>query len=255
MFYFVIIEIQIVMSDKVVRPYKTMTSAKKEQVVSMFNNIAHKYDFLNHFLSIGIDKIWRRKAIRTLATHQPKRILDIATGTGDLAIAALRLNPEKIIGVDISVGMLQVGKEKIEKRKLSDKIELMEGDSENLQFADESFDGITAAFGVRNFENLEKGLFEMHRVLDKKGKLVVLEFSKPQAFPFKQIYNFYFNNILPLWGKIFSKDNSAYTYLPESVRAFPDGELFLAKLRQAGFVHVKQQRLTFGIASIYSGEK
>jgi demethylmenaquinone methyltransferase/2-methoxy-6-polyprenyl-1,4-benzoquinol methylase len=239
----------------VVNPYKDLDKGKKAQVALMFNNIARKYDFLNHFLSMGIDKLWRRKAVKLLKTLEPKRILDIATGTGDFAIANLKLNPEKVVGIDISTEMLAVGREKIAKKNLQDKIELLEGDSENIQFADHFFDAITVAFGVRNFENLEKGLQEMNRVVRPGGKVVVLEFSKPKKFPVKQIYNFYFFKILPFWGRLVSKDASAYTYLPESVDAFPDDEDFLRIYQDCGFVDCKQIKLSFGIASIYLGTK
>lgn len=238
-----------------VNPYKDLDKGKKAQVALMFNNIARKYDFLNHFLSMGIDKLWRRKAVKLLKTLEPKRILDIATGTGDFAIANLKLNPEKVVGIDISTEMLAVGREKIAKKNLQDKIELLEGDSENIQFADHFFDAITVAFGVRNFENLEKGLQEMNRVVRPGGKVVVLEFSKPKKFPVKQIYNFYFFKILPFWGRLVSKDASAYTYLPESVDAFPDDEDFLRIYQDCGFVDCKQIKLSFGIASIYLGTK
>lgn len=238
-----------------VNPYKDLDKGKKAQVALMFNNIARKYDFLNHFLSLGIDKLWRKKAIKLLRSHQPKRMLDIATGTGDFAIAALKLNPDSVVGIDISTEMLAVGREKITKKGLEHKIQLFEGDSENIQFENNSFDAITVGFGVRNFENLEKGISEMHRVLDKGGKLVVLEFSKPRNFPIKQIYNFYFFKILPFWGRIVSKDVSAYTYLPESVANFPDSDKFLGICRTCGFKSVSEQRLSFGIASIYVGTK
>ena len=216
-------------------PYKDQNNDKKSQVATMFNNIAGKYDFLNHFLSAGIDIIWRKKAISLLAPEKPKLILDIATGTADFAIEALRLNPHKIVGVDISEGMLAVGREKLAKQGLSDKIELKYGDSESLPFQDNTFDAITVAFGVRNFENLEKGLADMYRVLKPGGTAVVLEFSKPRSFPMKQLYQFYFKNILPVVGKIVSKDNAAYTYLPESVHAFPDGQDFLHIYEKVGF--------------------
>nr|WP_320120590.1 bifunctional demethylmenaquinone methyltransferase/2-methoxy-6-polyprenyl-1,4-benzoquinol methylase UbiE [uncultured Marinifilum sp.] len=238
-----------------VNPYKDLDKGKKAQVALMFNNIARKYDLLNHLLSMGIDKLWRRKAVKLLKPLQPKRILDIATGTGDFALANLKLNPDKVIGIDISTEMLAVGRTKIAKKNLSHKIELFEGDSENIQFKDNSFDAITVAFGVRNFENLEKGLQEMNRVVRPGGKVVVLEFSKPRNFPVKQIYNFYFFRILPFWGKLVSKDASAYTYLPESVDAFPDGEAFLKIYKRCGFVETKQIKLSFGIASIYMGTK
>jgi demethylmenaquinone methyltransferase/2-methoxy-6-polyprenyl-1,4-benzoquinol methylase len=238
-----------------VLPYKDLNTSKKNQVATMFDNISHKYDFLNHFLSAGIDIYWRKRAIKLLKSHQPKLILDIATGTGDFAIEALKLSPDKIIGVDISAGMLKYGKEKIIKLGLEDKIELMLGDSEKLQFEDNTFDAITVSFGVRNFENLEKGLTDMFRVLKPGGKAVVLEFSKPTSFPMKQLYSFYFKNILPVLGKLFSKDNTAYTYLPESVNAFPDGNDFLKVFEKSGFIKTKCITLTFGISSIYIGEK
>jgi demethylmenaquinone methyltransferase / 2-methoxy-6-polyprenyl-1,4-benzoquinol methylase len=236
-------------------PYKDVQANKKSQVAQMFNSIAGKYDFLNHFLSAGIDIYWRRKAIDLLAASQPRTILDIATGTGDFALEALRLQPEKITGVDISEGMLAVGRQKIAKRNLSHQIELRLGDSENLEFADNSFDAATAAFGVRNFENLSQGLREMHRVLRPGGRVVILEFSKPKAFPFKQVYNFYFKHILPVFGKLISKDRAAYTYLPESVQAFPDGPDFIHILEQVGFKATQWHPLTFGISSIYTGIK
>jgi len=239
----------------VVNPYKDLDKGKKAQVALMFNNIARKYDFLNHFLSMGIDKLWRKKAVKLLMPLKPKKVLDIATGTGDFALANLKLNPDKVIGIDISTGMLAVGREKIAKKNLQDKIELFEGDSENIQFETNSFDAITVAFGVRNFENLEKGLKEMNRVVRPGGKVIVLEFSKPKKFPVKQFYNFYFFRILPLWGRMVSKDNSAYTYLPESVNAFPDGEDFLKIYEDCGFSDTKQIKLSFGIASIYIGTK
>ena len=236
-------------------PYKDASENKKTQVAQMFNSIAGKYDFLNHFLSAGIDIYWRKKAISLLQKSQPKQILDIATGTGDFAIEALKVNPEKITGIDISEGMLAVGREKLQKKGLTGKIELLSGDSENLQFEANSFDAVTAAFGVRNFENLEKGLSEMNRVLKPGGRVVILEFSKPTAFPMKQGYNFYFKNILPVFGKLISKDQAAYTYLPESVQAFPDGKAFLAILEKVGFKDTRWQSLTFGICSIYTGIK
>lgn len=238
-----------------VLPYKDKESSKKQQVADMFDNISHKYDFLNHFLSLGIDIRWRKKAIKLLKEIQPKQILDIATGTGDFAIEALKLNPDHVTGVDISEGMLNVGREKLKKRKLDDKITLTSGDSENLPFEDNKFDAIIVAFGVRNFENLEKGLSEMFRVLRPGGKVVVLEFSKPKRFPFKQLYNFYFKNILPTLGKTISKDNAAYTYLPESVKSFPDGKDFTSILDKLGFKETVCKPLTLGISSIYTGIK
>jgi demethylmenaquinone methyltransferase / 2-methoxy-6-polyprenyl-1,4-benzoquinol methylase len=236
-------------------PYKANTDSKKEQVATMFNNISKKYDFLNHFLSLGIDIIWRKKAIRLLKDSQPKQILDIATGTGDFAIAALKLNPIKVTGIDISEGMLNVGKEKIKEKGLESVIELKLGDSENLEFEDNTFDAYTVGFGVRNFENLEKGLAEMLRVLKPNGTAIILEFSKPKAFPVKQIYNFYFNKMLPGIGKLVSKDSSAYTYLPESVGAFPDGKKFTTILTNLGYKKPISISLMFGIASIYKATK
>ncbi|HEY0031141.1 MAG TPA: bifunctional demethylmenaquinone methyltransferase/2-methoxy-6-polyprenyl-1,4-benzoquinol methylase UbiE [Bacteroidia bacterium] len=241
--------------NKTVTPYKDQTTSKKEQVATMFNNIAPKYDFLNQVLSMGIHKGWRRKAIRLLAHKNPKSILDIATGTGDFAVEAMKLNPDKVTGVDISEGMLKYGMEKINKLGLQKKIELRLGDSEKLPFSDRSFDAITVGFGVRNFENLEKGINDIYRVLKPGGMIAILEFSKPRKFPIKQLYHFYFRYITPAVGKLFSKDSSAYTYLPESVNAFPDGQAFLAILSKAGFKETKAIPLTFGIASIYTAEK
>jgi len=240
-----------------VTPYKTTNVGKKEQVADMFNNIAGRYDFLNHLLSLGIDKLWRKKAIRLLAPHKPKNLLDIATGTGDFAIAAAQMKPkiEKIIGVDISKGMVAVGQEKIIKKHLNGQVELTYGDSENLQFEDQSFDAITVAFGVRNFENLKMGLTEMHRVLGPNGRTAIIEFSQPERFPMRQLYFMYFTHILPRIGKWISKDSRAYTYLPESVREFPFGQAFADILKECGFSKVKVIPLTMGIASIYLAEK
>jgi len=240
----------------VITPYKDNKSGKKEQVAQMFNNIARRYDFLNHFLSLGIDKIWRRKAIHYLKDIGPNPvILDVASGTGDLAIEALRLNPEKVIGIDISDEMLNIGIKKIKKKNHDSVIKLQKGDSENLQFEDQTFDGLTVAFGVRNFEDLSKGLREMYRVLKSGGKAIILEFSKPKAFPVKQLYNFYFKAILPLIGKMVSKDRSAYTYLPESVSLFPERKEFIKELEKAGFKECLYKPLTLGIATIYVAKK
>ena len=236
-------------------PYKEKETGKKQQVAEMFNSISKNYDFLNHFLSLGIDILWRKKAIRLLKKDSPKYILDIATGTGDFAIEALALKPEKIVGVDISEGMLSVGRKKMKKKGYEGVIELQLGDSEKLLFDDNTFDAVIVAFGVRNFENLEKGLADMNRVIKKGGKAVILEFSKPTKFPFKQLYNFYFKAILPKIGKVISKDNAAYTYLPESVEAFPDGNRFLEVLEKTGFKNTQCKSLTFGVSSIYIGEK
>ncbi|MCE7993337.1 MAG: bifunctional demethylmenaquinone methyltransferase/2-methoxy-6-polyprenyl-1,4-benzoquinol methylase UbiE [Roseivirga sp.] len=236
-------------------PYKEQQAGKKEQVAEMFNNISHRYDFLNHFLSLGIDILWRKKAIRLLKKDQPKQILDIATGTGDFAIEALALNPDKVIGVDISEGMLEQGKQKMKRKGLDHIIDMQMGDSEKLLFESNTFDAVIVSFGVRNFENLEKGLSDMFRVLKPGGKTVIIEFSRPRRFPMKQLYNFYFKSILPIIGKLVSKDQSAYTYLPESVEAFPDGKDFLTILEKVGFKSTECRPLTFGISSIYIGQK
>jgi len=221
----------------------------------MFDNISHRYDLLNHLLSLGIDILWRKKAIKLLQHQKPKLILDVATGTGDFAIEALVLNPDKVIGVDISSGMLEFGRKKLQRLKLEEKIELQQGDSEKLQFRDNKFDAVIVAFGVRNFEHLEKGLADMFRVLKPGGNVVIVEFSQPRLFPFKQIFSFYFNTILPRIGKTISNDRSAYTYLPESVMAFPQGEEFLQILNNIGFINTQVVPLTFGISSIYQGSK
>ena len=239
--------------DKIT-PYKT-DAAKKEQVAEMFDNISGKYDFLNHFFSAGIDNIWRKRAIKELAKDNPRVILDVATGTGDFAFEAMKLNPEKVIGVDISAGMLEVGRKKIEKRHLTEKMEFLLGDSENREFEDGKFDAITVSFGVRNFQDLKKGLSELFRVLKKGGKLIVLEFSKPKKFPVKQAYFTYFKYIMPIIGKVVSKDKSAYNYLPQSVMAFPEGENFESILKEIGFSDTKAIPLTGGIASIYVAQK
>lgn len=236
-------------------PYKQDSSTKKVQVAKMFDNISSDYDFLNHFLSLGIDIAWRKKAIKLLKPIQPKVILDVATGTGDFAIEALRLKPEKVIGVDISDGMLSVGRQKIKNRKLDGIIELRNGDSEKLPFGENNFDAVIVAFGVRNFENLKTGLGEMLRVVRPGGMVVILEFSKPAKFPLKQLYNFYFKFVLPKIGRWVSKDSSAYTYLPESVQAFPDGERFVQILNQLGYKNTRCKPLTFGISSLYIGTK
>lgn len=218
----------------------------------MFDDIAHRYDFLNHFMSLGIDIIWRKKALGYLTSLQPKLMLDVATGTGDFAIMAeRRLRPDKIVGIDISEGMLAHGREKIEKLGLGNKITLQSGDSETISFPDKTFDAITVAFGVRNFEHLEKGLSDMRRVLKPGGKLVILEFSNPTVFPIKQLYNLYFRYITPLLGKWIAKSQAAYSYLPESVKAFPQGEAMRTILTNTGFQAVTCKTLTFGICSIY----
>lgn len=229
---------------------------KKEQVRNMFNSIAEKYDFLNHFLSMGIDIYWRNQLVKRLKKNHPSQVLDIATGTGDLAITISKALPEtSIIGADISENMLEVGKQKVIKKKLDDRIKMELGDSEKLKYNDGFFDAVTVAFGVRNYEDLDKGLKEMNRVTKTNGCVYILEFSKPTAFPIKQIYNFYFSSILPLLGKSVSKDDAAYTYLPESVQKFPDGDHFLKHLSNAGYQDVKQIKFTFRICSLYMGKK
>jgi len=237
-------------------PYKDSSEGKKKQVAEMFDNIAHKYDFLNHFLSLNIDKIWRKKSVQLLQSSKPKIILDVATGTGDFALEIYkRLKPEKIIGIDISKEMLKIGEGKIKKKGLSQIIEFQKGDSEQLNFANNYFDAVTVAFGVRNFENLKNGLKEMHRVLKPTGKLIVLEFSQPEKFPVKPFYNFYSKYILPAFGKIFSKDKSAYIYLPESVNAFPYGVKFIEILKETGFSSIKLKQFASGISTVYYAEK
>lgn len=229
---------------------------KRADVESMFDSIAWRYDFLNHFLSFNFDRLWRRRAIRIISrSFKTPLILDVATGTGDLAIAALKLSPKRISGIDISKKMLEIGKEKIQRKGYSDKIELLYGDSENIPFDDKLFDVAMVAFGVRNFANPQKGLSEMRRVVRNGGMIMVLEFSKPSVFPFKPLYNFYFKNILPLFGRFFSKDKAAYSYLPDSVMKFPDNEKFLDLLAQAGWSEIHQVKLTGGVASIYTGFK
>ncbi len=240
---------------KVVKPYNAEGSSKKEEVAEMFNNISKRYDFLNHFLSLGIDKLWRKKAVKQLKDINPERMLDIATGTGDFAVALLKLNPKEIIGVDISSGMLEVGNDKMRKRGYSDRIKLVLGDSENLQFDDSYFDGVTVAFGVRNFENLEKGLAEMLRVIKPGGKAVILEFSKPKRFPIKQLFGFYSKRLIPFIGKLVSKDKRAYEYLPESVEAFPEGQAFMDIMNSVGYKNINGIPLSGGIATIYIGIK
>lgn len=238
-----------------VKPYKDAQSSKRQQVEEMFDSIAPKYDFLNRVLSMGIDQGWRKKAINSLKEVNPKQILDVATGTADLAIAALKLNPDHITGIDISNQMLNVGRDKIKAKNISDKITLTQADSANLPFEDNKFDAITVAFGVRNFEFLQQGINQMYRVTRNGGKLAVLEFSNPKSFPFKQIYNFYFKYILPGWGGLISKSKTAYTYLPESVQHFPEGEQFAAYLKNAGYTQIKIQPLTFGICTLYTAVK
>lgn len=242
------------MSEKIT-PYKNSTLGKKEQVAKMFDTISGNYDNLNRVISFGIDVKWRKKVLKMVSKSNPKTILDIATGTGDLAILMAETNAEKIIGLDISSGMLEVGKKKIASKNLSNTIEMVLADSENMPFDDNYFDAITVAFGVRNFENLEKGLAEILRVLKPNGLFVILETSVPDKTPYKQGYNFYSKNILPVIGKLFSKDNVAYGYLSESAAAFPYGEALNNILRKTGFIDVVALPQTFGVATIYSASK
>ncbi len=228
---------------------------KKEKVQNMFNNIADRYDFLNHFLSFGIDYYWRNRVLKIIKSKQPENILDIATGTGDLAILASKAKAKQIIGIDISEEMLKVGQEKVKKKGLDQLIKLQLADSEDLPFDDNHFDLAMVAFGVRNFDNLEKGLGEIRRVLKDGGTLIVLEFSQPQKFPMKQLYSFYSNHILPLLGKIISSDSRAYSYLPESVKRFPAFGDFTEIMQKVGYKKTSWTALTSGIASIYVGEK
>ncbi|MBZ9650788.1 bifunctional demethylmenaquinone methyltransferase/2-methoxy-6-polyprenyl-1,4-benzoquinol methylase UbiE [Psychroflexus montanilacus] len=241
--------------SKNVKPYKDSEVEKKKQVEQMFDNISENYDGLNRVISFGIDLKWRRRVIKMVKETQPKFILDVATGTGDLAIAMADSNAEKIIGLDISAGMLQVGKNKINAKNLNKRIEMVQADSEDLPYPDDTFDAITVAFGVRNFENLEKGLAEIYRVLSPGGIFVVLETSVPTKFPFKQGYRVYSNYILPTIGKLFSKDKSAYQYLSESASVFPYGEKFNNILKKIGFTDVEDHPQTFGVSTIYSASK
>jgi demethylmenaquinone methyltransferase/2-methoxy-6-polyprenyl-1,4-benzoquinol methylase len=236
-------------------PQNYKGSSKRERVEDMFDRIAPKYDLLNKVLSVGIDKGWRKKMVAELKPLQPKKMLDIATGTADVAIACMQLQPSQITGVDISALMLAEGQKKIEGLGFAKQITLQQADSESLPFEDNSFDAITVAFGVRNFQNLDKGLSEMLRVLKPNGKVVILEFSQPEKFPIKQFYNFYSKYILPTIGQLVSKERAAYEYLPESVAAFPYGQEFVKIMNRNNFVNSKCVPLTFGIASIYVGSK
>jgi len=242
------------MSEKVL-PYKDSSLGKKEQVKQMFDKVSTNYDFLNRLLTFGIDVSWREKVVKIVEDQKAKQILDIATGTGDLAIMLAKINAERVVGLDISEGMLEVAKKKIEQLQLNDKVEMILGDSEELPFEDASFDAITVGFGVRNFENLEKGLHEIYRVLKPHGTFVVLETSQPAAFPMKQAYKFYSKYVIPTVGKIFSKDKKAYDYLPESAAVFPYGDAFNNILLKTGFNTSTVYPQTFGIATIYQAIK
>lgn len=240
---------------KNITPYNDKTRSKKEQVTEMFDTISENYDGLNRVISFGIDVKWRKKVVSLVKNTSPQKILDVATGTGDLAIQLAKTGASEIVGLDISAGMLEVGKQKIEAKKLSNTIHMVKADSENLPYDDNYFDAITVAFGVRNFENLEKGLTEIFRVLKPNGIFVVLETSVPTKTPFKQGYKFYSSKILPLIGRIFSKDKSAYSYLSESAAVFPYGETFNNILKKIGFINVDNQPQTFGVATIYTATK
>lgn len=238
-----------------IKPYGD-TGTKVEQVEQMFDNIAPAYDTLNHTMSLGIDRYWRRKAINWLKPYAPQKILDVATGTGDFAILACRkLNPQLVLGTDISVGMMNVGKEKVEKEGLSGKIKFSREDSSSFSFQDDTFDAITVAFGIRNFEDLDKCLKEMNRVLKKQGQLVILELTTPDKFPMKQLFSIYSKVIIPIMGKIISKDSSAYKYLPKTIQAFPQGEIMREIILKSGFKSVQFKRLTFGICTLYTAIK
>ncbi|MCB0531891.1 MAG: bifunctional demethylmenaquinone methyltransferase/2-methoxy-6-polyprenyl-1,4-benzoquinol methylase UbiE [Lewinellaceae bacterium] len=240
----------------IVTPYQSAAESKKVQVERMFDKIAPRYDLLNRVLSLGIDVWWRRHALGYLRAKAPAEMLDVATGTADVAImAAKMLKPRRVVGIDIANQMLDIGRVKIAKEGLGSVIELETGDSENLRFSDKTFDAVTVAFGVRNFENLEAGLAEMLRVLRPGGQAVILEFSRPRLFPFKQLYNAYFKYVLPLIGRLTSRDIRAYTYLFESVQAFPEGDDFLKILSKTGYQNSRCERLTLGICSIYFAEK
>lgn len=242
------------MADQI-NPYKDSNLGKKQQVEQMFDTISGNYDSLNRMISLGTDQGWRRNVLKMVSDTNPESILDIATGTGDLAILLSKSNAKRIVGLDLSAGMLEVGKTKVNGLGLQNKIEMIQGDSENLPFQDNTFDAITVAFGIRNFENLEKGLSEILRVLKPNGIFVILETSVPTKFPFKQGYRFYMKTFMPLMGKVFSKDKKAYEYLSESAKNFPYGEKLNAILQKVGFKGVKHNPQTMGVATIYSASK
>lgn len=237
------------------RPPIHQVPGRKEQVREMFDSIAGKYDFLNHFLSLGIDRIWRKKLISRIAAEKPSKILDLASGTADLAIEAARATQAIITGTDISVEMLAIGRDKVRELGLENRITLLIADSENLPFEDNTYDAAMVAFGVRNYENLQKGLDEMNRVLKPGGKACILEFAQPGLFPVKQLFSLYFRFVLPLLGKLISRHKSAYTYLPESVSVFPQGENFCMRMTKSGFSDISYRKLSFGIAMLYTGFK
>ncbi|MCL9806770.1 bifunctional demethylmenaquinone methyltransferase/2-methoxy-6-polyprenyl-1,4-benzoquinol methylase UbiE [Flavobacterium amniphilum] len=237
------------------KPYKNSDSTKKEQVAKMFDTISSEYDNLNRVISFGVDVSWRKKIVKMVASKNPKMILDVATGTGDLAILLSQIDTDKIVGLDISAGMLEIGKQKIAAKNLSNRIEMVLGDGEKIPFEDNTFDAITVAFGIRNFENLDAGLSEILRVLKSGGQFVILETSVPEKFPFKQGYNLYTKNIMPLIGRLFSKDKVAYKYLSDSASIFPHGERLNNILRNIGFIDVRNLPQTFGVATIYSASK
>ncbi|RRD79819.1 bifunctional demethylmenaquinone methyltransferase/2-methoxy-6-polyprenyl-1,4-benzoquinol methylase UbiE [Alloprevotella sp. OH1205_COT-284] len=238
-----------------IKPYSP-EGAKGRQVEQMFDSIAHSYDFLNHVLSLGIDRSWRRTAIDSLRPFAPKRLLDVATGTGDFALLAMRrLNLDSILGVDLSEGMLRVGREKVEQQGLSDRITLRKADCMQLDIPDNSFDAVTVAYGVRNFEDLDRGLQEMRRVLRPGGRLVIIELTTPVRFPMKQLFRFYSRILMPIVGKTVSHDARAYTYLPATMEAFPQGEVMQEILRKAGYTDVRFRRFTFGLSTLYTAAK
>lgn len=234
---------------------RSRTTYEKPYVRSLFDRIAHRYDLLNHLLSFGIDVYWRKKAIRLLSRFQPRRILDVATGTADLAIAATYLQPQQIIGVDLSNEMLNIGRQKIADKNLDAVVSLQAGDAENLPFPDSSFDALTVAFGVRNFSDFQQGLREMHRVLQNRGVAVILEFSQPTVFPIRQLYSLYSKYVMPVVGGLISRQREAYEYLPSTVHEFPQSQEMIDILLSAGFTSAEQHRLTFGIATIYLATK
>ena len=238
-----------------VKPYNKENTSKKEEVAEMFDNISVKYDFLNHFLSLGIDKIWRKKAVKILGKVKPKVILDMATGTGDFAIESLKLNPTKIVGVDLSNGMLEVGRKKMIKKNIDHIIEMHQGDSENLNFETNTFDGFTVGFGVRNFQDLSKGLSELLRVLRPGGIGVILEFSKPTNPLLDKIYDAYSFKLLPKIGELVAKDGDSYQYLAESIRMHPDQSTLKGMMEEAGFERCQVNNLTGGIVAVHTGYK